>query len=328
MFRSQGRPGGGSPRGFSLVEVLLAIFILGIGMIMVASIFPVGANWTRQATEETVGQAISQNALTVIEQHYGPGGYLRGASPRNVAGTNFLAVDFTASSPNTVLTNSSVTPFGLQALPGFTLIPLNERCYQFGSSAPFPAGTPVNCTYFWTALCRLNPSQMATGATSNVMPASSYKYDIYILVFRKGDRNHQFQVTGSTVNNAPLADTWSEVPNMRTLPAEDLIPYVASSTWRPGTYTAGATPPIVDAVPPIGTIGIGKVSGTVFRQGFDPLTSAAIPRPLLIKTGAGAYEDILWSPGPNHIFNIPAAPTRDMLFQSPLIYVYQTTLTL
>ena len=62
--RKRGRKWGrGKGRGgFSLVEVLLATFILGIGMIMVASIFPVGANWTREATEDSVGQVISQAA--------------------------------------------------------------------------------------------------------------------------------------------------------------------------------------------------------------------------------------------------------------------------
>src|SRR4051812_41156300 len=52
-------------RGFSLVEVLLAIFILGIGMIMVASVFPVGANWTRQTAEGSVSQTIAQSAMSV-----------------------------------------------------------------------------------------------------------------------------------------------------------------------------------------------------------------------------------------------------------------------
>lgn len=113
---------------------------------------------------------------------------------------------------------------------------------------------------------------------------------------------------------------------MRTLPAEVGVPYVISSKWQPGTYSTSATPPVVDAIPPVGTIGIGRVSGTVFRQGFDPINSVAVPRPTLSGTTPN-FEDVFWAPGPNNIGGINAA-TRDGYYKSPLIYVYQTTLTL
>src|SRR5690242_19549346 len=59
-------------RGFSLMEVLLAVFILGIGLIMVATIFPVGADWTRQSTEDSIAQTIAQNAMAIIRDNYAP----------------------------------------------------------------------------------------------------------------------------------------------------------------------------------------------------------------------------------------------------------------
>ncbi len=52
--------------GFSLVEMLLAVFILGIGVISIASLFPAGIALQRQATDATVGPIVAKNALAVI----------------------------------------------------------------------------------------------------------------------------------------------------------------------------------------------------------------------------------------------------------------------
>src|SRR5271170_4830714 len=91
-------------RGFSLIEVMLSVFILGIGLIMVATIFPVGADWTRQTAQNDVAQTVAQNALSVIQATYGPNG----------------------SAANQL---SSITG-GLQALPSMSNnLPVSERCY-------------------------------------------------------------------------------------------------------------------------------------------------------------------------------------------------------
>src|SRR4051794_28890181 len=113
-------------RGFSLLEVLLATFILGIGLIMVASVFPVGANWTRQGTEESVGQTIALNAVAVVKSHYAPN-----SGDANHAGQ-------LSSLP-------TAAPLMLQGLTNFVGangIPVAERCYQFGNPLPFPATNP------------------------------------------------------------------------------------------------------------------------------------------------------------------------------------------
>ncbi|MEY2990083.1 MAG: hypothetical protein RLZZ163_999 [Actinomycetota bacterium] len=52
--------------GFSLVEMLLAVFILGIGVISIASLFPAGIALQRQATDATVGPIVAKNALALI----------------------------------------------------------------------------------------------------------------------------------------------------------------------------------------------------------------------------------------------------------------------
>ncbi|MFO0829716.1 MAG: prepilin-type N-terminal cleavage/methylation domain-containing protein [Phycisphaerales bacterium] len=57
---------GSARRGFSLVEVLLAVFILGIGVISIAAIFPAGISLQRQSSDDTLGPLVAQNALGVI----------------------------------------------------------------------------------------------------------------------------------------------------------------------------------------------------------------------------------------------------------------------
>lgn len=53
-------------RAFSLVELLLAIFILGIGVIAVAAIFPAGIAQQQQSNDEVLGPVVAQHALGVI----------------------------------------------------------------------------------------------------------------------------------------------------------------------------------------------------------------------------------------------------------------------
>jgi prepilin-type N-terminal cleavage/methylation domain-containing protein len=308
---------GASRRAFSLVEVLLAIFILGIGMIMVASVFPVGANWTRQTAETSIGQNIAQNALTVIQKHYGRDGDLR----------DFLRPDFYNPPPinavkpgfkNTILGDgNNVTPFALQALPGFLGIPPTERAYQFGSSNPFPAADVRSCTYFWSALARLSPShQIVPPATvgpfptNNIAISSSYNYDIFILVFRKGAVEQVFS-QGAT-----------EIPGLRDfnndgqiLLDERLLPSVCYGTLNAGSYDPNRTPTVFNALPPMGQVGIGAKSGTVFRQVMNGNFDGAAPRPDISRLPA--IEPIIYCP--------QADGTAESA--SPLIYVYQTTLS-
>jgi prepilin-type N-terminal cleavage/methylation domain-containing protein len=53
-------------RGFSLVELLLAIFILGIGIISVAAVFPAGIALQRQSNDDTLGPLVGNHAMGVI----------------------------------------------------------------------------------------------------------------------------------------------------------------------------------------------------------------------------------------------------------------------
>jgi type II secretory pathway pseudopilin PulG len=71
--RRTGLRGRGSPRfapGFSFVEVLFAVMILGVGFIMVAAIFPVALNQVQIGSDESVSAAVAWNAMTVIQEKF------------------------------------------------------------------------------------------------------------------------------------------------------------------------------------------------------------------------------------------------------------------
>ncbi|MCH2149136.1 MAG: prepilin-type N-terminal cleavage/methylation domain-containing protein [Phycisphaerales bacterium] len=53
-------------RGFSLVELLMAIFILGIGIISIASLFPAGIAQQRAALDDQAGPLVARNAISLL----------------------------------------------------------------------------------------------------------------------------------------------------------------------------------------------------------------------------------------------------------------------
>ena len=58
--------------GFSLVEVLLAIFILGIGVIAVAALFPAGIAQQRRSVDDIIGPIVANNALAILRTRLRP----------------------------------------------------------------------------------------------------------------------------------------------------------------------------------------------------------------------------------------------------------------
>ncbi len=52
--------------GFSLIELLLAIFILGVGIISIAAVFPAGIILQRKAQDDVLGPAVAESALSLI----------------------------------------------------------------------------------------------------------------------------------------------------------------------------------------------------------------------------------------------------------------------
>ena len=58
-----------SPRGFSLIELLLSIFILGIGIISIAAVFPAGIIQQRKTQDDVMGPVVAEAAMAAIRTH-------------------------------------------------------------------------------------------------------------------------------------------------------------------------------------------------------------------------------------------------------------------
>ena len=57
-------------RAFSLIEVLMSVFILGIGVIAIASLLPAGISQQRSARDASAGPIVAQSAMAVLRSKY------------------------------------------------------------------------------------------------------------------------------------------------------------------------------------------------------------------------------------------------------------------
>ena len=53
-------------RAFSLIEVLLAIFILGVGVISIAALFPAGIAQQRASVDDIIAPTVANNAISLL----------------------------------------------------------------------------------------------------------------------------------------------------------------------------------------------------------------------------------------------------------------------
>ncbi|MEC7384729.1 MAG: prepilin-type N-terminal cleavage/methylation domain-containing protein, partial [Planctomycetota bacterium] len=59
-------------RAFSLIEVLMSIFILGIGVIAIASLLPAGIKQQQNAKNDAYGPVVADSALATLRSRLSP----------------------------------------------------------------------------------------------------------------------------------------------------------------------------------------------------------------------------------------------------------------
>jgi hypothetical protein len=59
-------------RAFTLTEVLMALFILGVGIISIAALFPAGIAQQRRSADDVIGPTVADNALAVLRAKLRP----------------------------------------------------------------------------------------------------------------------------------------------------------------------------------------------------------------------------------------------------------------
>jgi prepilin-type N-terminal cleavage/methylation domain-containing protein len=70
--RHHDRNGRDRRRAFSLVELLLAVFILGIGLIGISALFPAGIAQQRQASDDIMGPVVADSAVALLRSRLSP----------------------------------------------------------------------------------------------------------------------------------------------------------------------------------------------------------------------------------------------------------------
>lgn len=77
-------------RGFSFIEVMFAVMVLGIGFILIAGMFPITIMQTQETLDDSVGASVARGAAIVLQVL---------ASEETMPATNGTVVGFNESSP-------------------------------------------------------------------------------------------------------------------------------------------------------------------------------------------------------------------------------------
>ena len=153
--------------------MLIATGIMAIGLVMVATIFPVGVKLTSLSTERTIGVVVADEAFAKI-QLYGlrkfrtpAGGNNWPVADPNVACSDFQYVNLHDAGPDGKSATPDDPPIGSM---------LDDTGDFLYPSAVVPAGQQRN--YHWSALCRrvgAKDVQVTVFVTRKIAAASQYR---------------------------------------------------------------------------------------------------------------------------------------------------------
>ena len=172
--------GAWSGQGFTLIEVLMSMFILSIGLIAIASVFPVSAYLQKQTFKAVVSRQVVENVEALLKTKKISIGDLTAGLPMIDGGVYDTDCDVHRL-PNLILDeNVDLAGIGIEW-------PLTQRCYPL---ADFRAGMnnddpeALNREFYWVPLVR------DADLTPNVQA-----WEIYVFIL-KNRRNAAYTKLG------------------------------------------------------------------------------------------------------------------------------------
>jgi prepilin-type N-terminal cleavage/methylation domain-containing protein len=151
--------------GFSLTEVLMAVGILSVGMMLIATMFPVGIYLTSVAAERTMAAIVSDEAFAKIQLYGFKNPVPQPDDDANRAEFYGKTYDYEQAHNAPYLGGSPCLPGSYDLFPGLSEINSNEFSY--------PSVDPAmgNRQYYWSALCK---------KLSNVPTETEYLVTVFV----------------------------------------------------------------------------------------------------------------------------------------------------
>lgn len=138
--------------GFSFIEILFAIAILGVGFIMIAGVFPVAIQQTKMTQEEAMAQLVGQAADTLLISSFTTIPEMNGA-PGHTGGWNWNVL---------LLANINGSRIS-SANPRYAWIPF----YQFDT------GTPMSAQFIPIVVESRNTAAFTAGMLDQLAPVQT-----------------------------------------------------------------------------------------------------------------------------------------------------------
>ncbi|NLF32348.1 MAG: prepilin-type N-terminal cleavage/methylation domain-containing protein [Planctomycetes bacterium] len=209
--------------GFTLIEIMLALGVLGVGMVMIAAIFPAAAYQTREADKTTHAILICDNARTILQ--------LKAMHENGDFGTAMGEVDWRANgNVNELLGVRSAfvpVPFGDDPGSDPAIIHPDDGWYPSG-----PYLDEFNGRQGWVALVR-----QYTGKPSS--PVNNNDYQFIVVAYRKFEG---MDYNADAGNTGKVIDDFGTWPNgVAWCDGEDrpALVRVSADPW-PGVLSAGS----------------------------------------------------------------------------------------